>query len=73
MGVVTSRHIALFVQQAVCVPSVRLDNQEGQTTDAMQHIYNGKVMFVWLPTDVASSLLHMYEFLPFVFMPRIHF
>ena len=64
--------LCLF-NQAVCVPSVRLESQEGRTTDAVLHIYNDKVVFVWLPTDVAISLLHMYEFLPFVFMPRIHF
>ena len=42
------------------MPSVRLESQEGRTTDTMQHIYNGKVVFVWLPTDVAGSLLHMH-------------
>ena len=30
-------------------------------------------MFVWLLTDAASLLLHMYKFLPFVFVPRICF
>jgi len=40
---------------------------------AIQHTYNGKDMFVWLQTDVASPLLHTYEFLPFVFASRIHF
>ena len=39
----------------------------------IQHIYNRKDVFVWLLTYAASPLLHVYEFLSFVFMPRIHF
>ena len=40
---------------------------------ATQLIYNGKDVFVWLLMGAASSLLHMYEFLPFVFVLCIHF
>jgi len=40
---------------------------------AIQHTCSGKDMFVRLQTDVASPLLHTYEFLPFVFASRIHF
>jgi len=40
---------------------------------AIQNVYNSKDVFVWLPMDKASPLLHMYELLPLVFVPRIRF
>ena len=55
------------------VPLVRLGNQEWpeeRTTDGnTAHVY-GKNVFVWLPTDTAST---QYELLPFVFISCIHF
>jgi len=58
--------------KACRVPSVKLETKDKQLA-AIQHVYNGKDMFVWQLMDAASSLLHMYEFLPFVFVPHIHF
>ena len=66
MGVMTCRCNSICSTKPCRLPSIRLESQ-------MQHVYNGKDVFVWLLTDAARLLQHMHEFLLFVSVPRIHF
>ena len=64
----------LFVQQScvMCPGKTGMALKDEQLM-AIRNVYNGKDVLVWLPMDKASPLLHMYELLPLVFLPRICF
>ena len=67
MGAITARHSSVCSTKPWRVPQYSGNGTEGQTKlMAILHVYSGKVVFVWLLTDMPSPLIWG---LSFVFLP----